>query len=190
MIYGYARVSSDGQARDGNSLTSQDEALRNNGVQVVFSEHVSGKNRERPELEKLLKALGNGDTLIVTKLDRIARSTIHGVSLIEELMGRGVRINILNMGVVDSTPASKLMRTMLFAFAEFERDMIVERTSEGKAIARKRPEYKEGRPKVSINEKVLGKLKELQDKGKITASEAAEKLGISRSKYYELKSAV
>ena len=190
MIYGYARVSTDGQARDGNSLDSQEIILRENGCTAIYREHFTGTKRARPELDKLLKVLVDGDTLVVTKLDRIARSTVHGLSLVEELIGRGVKVNILNMGIMDNTPASKLMRTMFFAFAEFERDMIVERTQEGKAIARKNPDYKEGRPKVSINEKFLEKLKELQDKGKITASEAAKKLGISRAKYYELKSAV
>lgn len=189
MIYGYARVSTEGQARDGNSLEVQECLLRDNGAEKIYSEHFTGTKRDRPELDKLLTVLSKGDTLVVTKLDRIARSTVHGLSLVEELIGRGVRVNILNMGIMDSTPASKLMRTMFFAFAEFERDMIVERTSEGKAIARQKPDYREGRPKVEVDKALLEKLSGLQAIGKLTASEVAARLGISRSKYYELKSA-
>lgn len=187
MIYGYARVSTDGQARDGSSLDGQDKVLRDSGCQEIYREHFTGTKRERPELDKLLKVLADGDTLVVTKLDRIARSTVHGLSLVEELISRGVRVNILNMGIMDNTPASKLMRTMFFAFAEFERDMIVERTSEGKAIARQREDYREGRPRVTVDNVLLETLSILQDVGKTTAREVAAQLGISRSKYYELK---
>ena len=187
MIYGYARVSTDGQARDGNSLGAQVKVLEESGAEKIYSEHFTGTKRERPELDKLLKVLVDGDTLVVTKLDRIARSTVHGLSLVEELISRGVRVNILNMGIMDSTPASKLMRTMFFAFAEFERDMIVERTSEGKAIARQREDYREGRPRVTVDGVLLETLSILQGIGKTTAKEVAAQLGISRSKYYELK---
>lgn len=102
---------------------------------------------ERPELNKLLNKLSEGDTLIVTKLDRIARSMTQGSELVTELIKRGIRVHILNVGVMDNTPASKLIRNIFFAFAEFERDMIVERTQEGKAIARTKDGFKEGRPK-------------------------------------------
>lgn len=187
MIYGYARVSTDGQMRDGNSLRAQVKLLSEQGADKIYSEHFTGTKRARPELDKLLSVVGDGDTLVVTKLDRVARSTVHGLSLVEELISRGVRVNILNMGIMDSTPASKLMRTMFFAFAEFERDMIVERTREGKAIARQRDGYREGRPSVEIDPLVLRELSKMQETGKITGHEAAERLGISRSKYYELK---
>jgi DNA invertase Pin-like site-specific DNA recombinase len=190
MIYGYARVSSSGQARDGNGLEVQQAALRDAGAENIYSEHFTGVSRSRPELDKLLGVLKEGDTLVVTKLDRIARSTMHGLSLVEELIGRGIRVNILNMGVMDNTPASKLMRTMFFAFAEFERDTIVERTQEGKAIARRDKNYREGRKPVSVDMVLLESLSLLQRIGKITAAEVAKQLGISRSKYYELRKEV
>lgn len=84
---------------------------------------------------------------MVSKLDRFARSTIHGATIVQQLIDKGIRVNILNMGILDNTPSSRLMRNIFFAFAEYERDMIVERTQEGKAIAKTKAGYKEGRPK-------------------------------------------
>lgn len=147
MVYGYARVSTKGQARDGNGLDVQRSALKAAGAEIVYEEAFTGTKKERPELTRLLGDLKSGDTLIVTKLDRIARSASQGAELIRGLLDRGVTVRILNMGVLDNTPAGKLVTTVMFAFAEFERDMIVERTQEGKSIARTDPNFKEGRPK-------------------------------------------
>ena len=98
--------------------------------------------------------LKEGDTFTVTKLDRFARSLIDGAKLVQELLDRGIKINILNIGVMDNTPASKLIRNIFLSFAEFERDMILERTREGKEIARTKDGYKEGRPKKFTKEQI------------------------------------
>lgn len=147
MKYGYARVSTKKQGKEGNSLEVQENTLRENGAEKIFLEKFTGTKNRRPELDKLLEVLKPGDVLIVTKLDRVARSISQGVELIESLIERGVIVHILNLGILDDTPASKLVRNIFLAFAEFERDMIVERTSEGKEIARQRSDYREGRPK-------------------------------------------
>ncbi len=149
MLYGYARVSTKGQAKDGNSLEAQKTALKAKGVlsENIYADSFTGTKLDRPKLNELLPLLKEGDTLIVTKLDRIARSIIDGSELITDLINRGVRVDILNLGVMDNTPTNKMMRKMLWVFAEFERDMIVERTKEGKAVARQKPGYREGRPK-------------------------------------------
>lgn len=147
MVYGYARVSTAGQAKDGNSLESQEKALRENGAQEIYADSFTGTKLDRPQLNALLAKLQEGDTLIVAKLDRIARSLTEGSSFVNDLLARKVRVNILNIGVMDNTPASKLIRGIFFAFAEFERDMIVERTQEGKAIAKTKEGFTEGRPK-------------------------------------------
>lgn len=147
MIYGYARVSTKGQAKDGNSLENQEQQLREAGAMEISSDSFTGTKMARPELDKLLEKLSEGDTLIVTKLDRIARSMTQGSELVTELIEKGVKVHILNIGVMDNTPASKLIRNIFFSFAEFERDMIVERTQEGKAIAKTKGGFKEGRPK-------------------------------------------
>ena len=147
MIFGYARVSTNSQARDGNSLEAQINILKEAGAEKIFSDVFSGTKNHRPELDKLLKIIQSGDTLIITKLDRIARSIINGIQLIESLNDKGVIIDVLNIGLIDSSPTGKLIRNIMLSFAEFERDLIIQRTLEGKAIARQNPNFREGRPK-------------------------------------------
>lgn len=146
MIYGYARVSTKLQATDGNSLESQEDKLREAGATEIYRDSFTGTKTDRPQFSLLIQKLKEGDTLIVTKLDRIARSMTQGSELVTELIERGVRVHILNIGIMDNTPASKLIRNIFFSFAEFERDMIIERTQEGKAIAKTKSGFKEGRP--------------------------------------------
>ena len=163
MIYGYSRVSTKCQAKDGNSLESQEKALREAGATKIFTDAFTGTKTDRPEFDKLLAEIKAGDTLVVTKLDRFARSMAQGSELVSELIDRGIRVYILNIGILDNTPASKLIRNVFFAFAEFERDMIVERTQEGKAVAKQNPEFREGRPKKYSKKQVehaLGLLRE------------------------------
>ena len=135
MIYGYARVSTMGQARDGNSIEVQVSALQQAGAEKIFKDVFSGKAKYRPQLDKLLKVIQSGDKLIITKLDRIACSLIQCIQLLEMLSKRGVIIDVLNMGIIDDTPTGKLIHNIMLSFAEFERDMIMQRTQEGKAIA-------------------------------------------------------
>ena len=182
MIYGYARVSTKGQQRDGNSLEAQVKALGEHGATVIYKDSFTGTKKHRPELDKLLSVLKEGDTVVVTKLDRIARSTSHGCKLIETLLEKGVAVNVLNLGMMDNSPNGKLIRTIFFAFAEWERDMIVERTSEGKEIAREREDFQEGRPTKEIPdfEKFLKKQKD----GLMTVDECCKALGIGRSTWY------
>ena len=147
MIYGYARVSTAGQSKDGNSLEDQTKALQAYGCQEIITEAFSGKSMERPQFSALFQKLQEGDTLVVTKLDRFARTAIDGVSAVRELFNRGVRVHILNMGLVENTLTGNLILTVMLAFAEYERGMIVERTQTGKAVARQDPKFRDGRPK-------------------------------------------
>ncbi|MFL0248383.1 recombinase family protein [Candidatus Clostridium stratigraminis] len=147
MVYGYARVSTRCQAKDGNSLEAQEQQLKENGAMEIYSDSFTGTKIERPNFDRLLNKLQSNDTLIVTKLDRIARSMTQGSELVNELINKGVKVHILNIGIMDITPSSKLIRNIFFSFAEFERDMIVERTQEGKAIAKSKEGFTEGRPK-------------------------------------------
>lgn len=147
MIYGYARVSTAVQAHEGNSLEAQVSALEAAGAERIYQDVFSGRTTRRPELDKLLKVIGNGDTLIITRLDRIARSLIQGVQLLEGLSERGVIVEVLNMGTIDNSPTGKLIRNIMLSFSEFEHDMIVQRTQEGKAIARQNADFRDGRPK-------------------------------------------
>lgn len=135
MICGYARVSTKIQEREGNSLEAQEEQLKAAGSKIVFSESFTGATLDRPQLNELRKALDPGDTLMITKLDRLARSASQGISFIEDLLNHGINVHVLNMGLMDNSPTGKLIRSILLAFAEFERDMIVERTQEGRRIS-------------------------------------------------------
>ena len=107
----------------------------------------TGTKVERPELDKLLSKLQSGDTLMVTKLDRFARTAAAGSQLIEGLISKGIKVNVLNMGKMDDSSTGRLIRHIMLAFAEFERDMIIQRVSEGKAAARQNPDFREGRPR-------------------------------------------
>ena len=176
MIYGYARVSTKGQERNGNSLENQIELLKENGAAEIYADSFTGTKTDRPEFKKLLTVLKEGDTLIVTKLDRFARSMMQGSELVTELLEKGIKVNILNIGVMDNTPASKLIRNIFFSFAEFERDMIIERTQEGKAIAKLKPGFKEGRPKKYTKEQLDNALSMLTVCGGLYSYKEVERL--------------
>ena len=177
-IYGYARVSTRGQAKDGNSIEAQEKALKDAGAEKIYKDAYTGTKIHRPQFDLLLEQLKEGDTLVVTKLDRIARSTIEGATLVKELQDRGVIINVLNVGVLDNTPAGKMMTTMFLAIAEFERDLIVTRTQEGKEIAKQNPNYRDGR-KPTDQVRLNHALEELAN-GK-TYKQVARETGISVS---------
>ena len=182
MIYGYARVSTKGQAKDGNSLDVQEKQLKDNGASIIYYESFTGTKKSRPKLDELMSVLQEGDAVVVTKLDRIARSTKDGLEIIDELLGKGVSINILNMGKFDNSPTGKLMRTVFFAFAEFERDMIVQRTTEGKDICKADPNWREGRERKELPD--FQKFLKKQKAGLMTVDECCAELGISRRTWY------
>lgn len=153
MKFAYARVSTRKQFRDGNGLDEQIAKLENAGFDELVVEEFSGATTKRPHLDALIQRLQTGDTLIVTKLDRFARSAAEGLSLINSLLARGVHVFILNMGLIDNTPIGKLITTILLAIAEFERDMIIERTQAGKEIARTKHGFRDGRPPIDQKKK-------------------------------------
>jgi len=152
--YGYIRVSTKGQA-SGNSLQAQKEAVIAHGADpdLIFEDVFTGAKCDRPELNKLLSVLEESDSLIIPKLDRMARNVSQGVATIEELVAKGVTINILNIGTFNNSPSNRFQLQIMLAMAEFERELIRERMQEGKAIARQKEGYREGRkPKWSIKQ--------------------------------------
>jgi DNA invertase Pin-like site-specific DNA recombinase len=187
MRYGYGRVSSTTRyagGEDGNSLESQEKKLREAGCHEIVLEAYTGTKMDRPKFTKLVEKLVAGDTLVVCKLDRFARTATDGVELIKELLGRGISVHVLNMGLVEDTPTGRLVLTIMMAFAEYERDMIIERLNDGKAEAKaKNPDYKEGRKYLDVPE--LDSYRERVDSGNMTVKAACEALGISRSKWYK-----
>lgn len=174
MKYGYARVSTKGQARDGNSLAAQRKALTAAGAEEIYSDAFTGYAIERPELDKLLTKMVSGDTLIVTKLDRMARSLKHGLTLIDTLSERGISVHVLNMGLIDDSTTGKLIRNIMLCFAEFERDMIKQRMEEGKKIS-----GNFGGRKPKFSEKQLQHAMELLEKR--SYKQVSELTGISKS---------
>lgn len=178
MVYGYVRVSTLGQKKDGNSLEAQEKVLRENGAEIIFSDAFTGTKEHRPELDKLLSAIKPGDCLVVTKLDRIARSVSGGIELIDSLLNKGIVVHVVNMGIMDNTPTGKLIRNIFLSFAEFERDMIVQRTQEGKAIAKQKPGFSEGRPKKFSRQQIAHALELLENH---SYKQVEEMTGISKS---------
>jgi DNA invertase Pin-like site-specific DNA recombinase len=133
-VYGYARVSTDGQ-----SLTSQDAELHAAGCAKVYAEKISGTRSNRPELANVLKRLDTGDVLIVTRLDRLARSTRDLLNILDDIAKRGAGFKSLHDAWADTTSAhGRLMVTILAGLAEFERELILARTSDGRARAKAR----------------------------------------------------
>ena len=184
MIYGYARVSTTKQAKDGNSLEAQEKLLKENGAVKIYRDAFTGTKTDRPQLNELIDILVEGDVVIVSKLDRLGRSLSKTSELITELIDKGVTINILNLGVLNNGSMNTLLRNVLLAFAQFERDMIVERTSEGKAVKRERGELIEGRPVIEVPD--FTKFFEKTKHGELSVAESCRQLGISRSKWYSL----
>lgn len=172
MKYGYARVSTLAQ-----DLDVQIQALQAEGCEVIYKEKFTGTKTDRPEFNKVLEALQEGDTLVVTKLDRFARSAVEGIQTVKALFARGIKVHILNMGLVENTPTGRLIFNILSSFAEFERDMIVERTQEGKALAKQRDNFREGRPRKHSKQQVLHALELLKSH---TYKEVEEMTGIKK----------
>lgn len=186
---GYGRVSSKGQALNGNSLEDQKNKLMDAGCaeEDIVLETYTGTKMDRPKFGKLIDELEAGDTLVVCKLDRFARTASEGSELVKSLLARGVNVHILNMGLIENTPTGRLILNVLLSFAEFERDMIVERTSEGKAVARAtNPDFKEGRPRREIPSEFAELLRK-SDAGEVSVAAACAALGIHRTQWYRWK---
>lgn len=133
MIIGYARVSTDDQ-----SLDSQTDALTAAGTERLFSDKSSGSKRARPELNKMLDQLRDGDVVIVTKYDRLARSLKDLLEIVEAIRARGADFRSLAEDIDTTTPAGRLVFHVFASIAQFERERISERTREGLVSARKR----------------------------------------------------
>ena len=136
---GYGRVSTAGQARNGTSLAEQKKQLMAAGVaeEDIYLDAYTGTKMHRPQFDACMAALEPDDEFVACKLDRFARTATEGTGIVRDLVERGIRVNVLNMGIADNTPMGKMMVTVMLAFAEYERDMIVERTQSGKAARKK-----------------------------------------------------
>ncbi|WP_420396864.1 recombinase family protein [Nioella sp.] len=173
--YGYARVSTTDQ-----DLTVQREALKAAGCEIIREEKVSGTSRQgRDELETLLQFLRPGDTLVVTRLDRLARSMDDLSQIVNELQQRGAALKATEQPVDTSTAAGKAFFQMLGVFAEFETNLRRERQMEGIAKAKAKGVYKGRKPSIDVEE-----VKRLRDEEGLGATEIAKRLGIARTSVY------
>lgn len=174
---GYARVSTRDQHPE-----AQIDALTADGCVRVFVDHASGKLARRPELDKALDFLRAGDVLVITKLDRLGRSVQNLLELVGQLAERNIDLRVLDQGIDTTTAAGKMMFTVLAAVAEFERNLISERTLDGLEAARARGR-KGGRP-TKLTPAKLATARKLYDSKEHTVAEIADIVGVGRSTLY------
>lgn len=176
MKVGYVRIST----REQNTAR-QDVLMKDLGVEKVYTDKISGKNKERPELQKMMEFIREGDSLTVESISRFARNTRDLLDLTATLDAKGVQFISKKESIDTSTPAGKFMLAVFGALAELERENILERQAEGIAIAKAEGRMN-GRPKKAVDtfEAAYLDVKE----GRISASKAAKQIGISRSTWY------
>lgn len=178
-VVGYARTSTVDQKA---GLEAQERDLRNAGCTKIFSEKISSVAKQRPQLDAVLDYVREGDTLVVTKLDRLARSVADLVAIMGKLNGKGVALRILAMNLDTATPTGKLMVNLLGSIAEFERELMLERQREGIAKAKAEGKYKGRAP--TARQKTADVLR-LKAEGK-TVDTIVRELGISRSSVFRI----
>lgn len=179
MIYGYCRVSTKGQAKDGNSLEAQEKDIlsRYNDAQI-YKEAYTGTTIDRPVFSEVVKMMKEHDILVVSKLDRLARNTEEGIHIVKELFKKKCSVHVLNVGLLEDTAMGQFFITTLLAVAELERNQIIERCQNGKAIAKQNPEFTEGRPK-KFNQKQVNHALDLLESH--SYKEVEQLTGISKS---------
>lgn len=181
--YGYARVSTNAQSLDDQIEQLKEQVIEPNNV---YSEKFTGTKTDRPQFNELLSTIKSGDTLVATKLDRLARNTQEALKVINKLLDNDITINILNLGTLENSTTGKLVTTILLAVAEMERNMILERTQAGKEYAKKHNKnYKEGRPKRVITKYYENIYNYLKNGHSYTETESY--FNISRSTIYRIK---
>jgi DNA invertase Pin-like site-specific DNA recombinase len=175
---GYARTSTSDQKA---GLEAQHRDLTAAGCSKVFSEHLSSVDAKRPELARALDYAREGDTFVVTKPDRLARSTKDLLGLLEALQEKGVRVRILSMDLDTTSPTGRLLVTVLGAVAAFERELMLERQREGIAKAKADGKYKGRKPTAALKADDAIRLVTLEG---LTVTQAAKRLGIGRGSVY------
>ena len=174
MIIGYARVSTSEQ-----TLASQIDALNGAGAERIFQDKITGTARARPELDRMLDQLRDGDVVVVAKYDRLARSLRDLMDIVEAIRARGAGFRSLAEDIDTTTPAGRLVFHVFGSIAEFERERIAERTREGLAAARKRGRIG-GRPK-ALSPEARAEVRRMREDGGKTVAEIARMFKVSRS---------
>lgn len=178
MKIGYVRVSTEEQ-----NTVRQEIIMQQLGVEKIFIDKMSGKDRNRPELNNLMEYIREGDTVVVESISRMARSTADLLNIVDELNKRQVEFISQKESIDTTTPQGKFMLTVFAALAELERENILQRQKEGIAAAKAQGKYK-GRKPIEIDmDKFAEVYKEVLD-GKIKNSYAMQVLGLKRNTYY------
>ena len=179
MVYGYCRVSTKGQAKDGNSLESQEEEILSKYENAeIYKESFTGTTTDRPVFNDIMNKIKENDMLVVSKLDRLARNTIEGIDIVKRIFEKKASVHVLNIGLLEDTSMGRFFHTTLLAVAELERNQIIERTQAGKAIARQKADFREGRPKVYGKKQIEHALALLENN---SYKQVEEITGISKS---------
>lgn len=181
MIVAYERVSTTGQ-----STLRQDMMMQNHAVEKVFSEKISGKDRNRPELQKMLDFVREGDTVIIESISRLARSTRDFLNILDELERKHVSLVSLKEQIDTSTPTGRFLVSIFAALAQLERDQILVRQKEGIAAQKAKGTYTGGRPRTEINEKQFTAVVAKWKAGDITAVQAMKELKLKKATFYRL----
>uniref|UniRef100_UPI00402A8BB0 recombinase family protein n=1 Tax=Bacillus sp. DX2.2 TaxID=3073452 RepID=UPI00402A8BB0 len=179
MIYGYARVS----ARDQN-LDTQIEQLVKYGVDEIVKEKISGVIQQKPELDSLLSKFMTGDTLVVTRMDRLGRNTIQLLQLVEQLRGEGIHFAILNLGIDTRTPTGKFFLTVMAAFSELDREMVKEKQLAGIKLAKQKGIYRGRVKKYTDQHAGMNHAIELRQETNKTIKEICAITGVSQAALY------
>lgn len=179
MIFGYARVS----AQDQN-LDSQIEQLTKYGVDEIAQEKVSGVIKQKQQLDDLLSKIVSGDTLVVTRMDRLGRNTVQMLQLVEQLQERNVHFVILNLGIDTRTPTGKFFLTVMAAFSELDREMIREKQRAGIQSAKQKGKYRGRIKKYTIKHPGMNHAIELRKTTDKTVDEICAITGVSPATFY------
>lgn len=177
--FGYGRVSTLDQ-----NLDAQRDALLKAGATKIFVEKITGTKASRPELDLMRQMLRQGDTVFVTRIDRLGRSAKDLLNIVSDFEAKGVNLKVIEQNIDTSSNEGKLFFTMVAAFAEFEHSMMVSRTKDGLEAARARGRV--GGRKAKLTHAQVGRLIEMYDQKAITIQDLANMFGISRPTVYRL----
>lgn len=177
--FGYGRVSTLDQ-----SLEAQRDALARAGASKIFVEKITGTKASRPELDRMREMMRNGDTVLITRIDRLGRSARDLLNIVSEFEANGITLKVIEQNIDTSSSEGRLFFTMVAAFAEFEHSIMVSRTKDGLAAARARGRVGGRKPKLSPSQ--VNRLMQVFSEQKMTVQEVASMFGISRPTVYRL----